>query len=186
MQPSHPTAALSSAVTLSFFPSDSGGRIITLEGRGFGLVQNVSMAVRGIGRERTVGAGPAVAPRWGSARASGRAGSALVLGSDVLPLLFQRCKVHTDTAITCPSPAASNVTAGTKPAPVDFYLNGRLYADERSALDEEMYPEEALHISKFSLGYYADPQFSTAKKEKWIKHHPGEPLTLVIHVRGWW
>uniref|UniRef100_A0A8C9NN95 Plexin D1 n=1 Tax=Serinus canaria TaxID=9135 RepID=A0A8C9NN95_SERCA len=123
----------------------SGGRIITLEGRGFGLVQNVSMAVRGIGREHT------------------------------------RCKVHTDTAITCPSPAASNVTVGSKPAPVDFYLNGRLYTDERSALDEEMYPEEALHISKFSLGYYADPQFSTAKKEKWIKHHPGEPLTLVIH-----
>ncbi|NXY34943.1 PLXD1 protein, partial [Pomatorhinus ruficollis] len=123
----------------------SGGRIITLEGRGFGLVQNVSMAVRGIGREHT------------------------------------RCRVHTDTAITCPSPAASNVTVGSKPAPVDFYLNGRLYTDERSALDEEMYPEEALHISKFSLGYYADPQFSTAKKEKWIKHHPGEPLTLVIH-----
>lgn len=94
--------------------------------------------------------------------------------------------MHTDTAITCPSPAASNVTVGSKPAPVDFYLNGRLYTDERSALDEEMYPEEALHISKFSLGYYADPQFSTAKKEKWIKHHPGEPLTLVIHVRGWW
>ncbi|NXI03332.1 PLXD1 protein, partial [Pachycephala philippinensis] len=123
----------------------SGGRIITLEGRGFGLVQNVSMAVRGIGREHT------------------------------------RCKVHTDTAITCPSPAASNTTVGSKPAPVDFYLNGRLYMDDRSALDEEMYPEEALHISKFSLGYYADPQFSTAKKEKWIKHHPGEPLTLVIH-----
>uniref|UniRef100_A0A803WEU1 Plexin-D1 n=1 Tax=Ficedula albicollis TaxID=59894 RepID=A0A803WEU1_FICAL len=92
-----------------------------------------------------------------------------------------RCQVHTDTAITCPSPAASNVTAGAKPAPVDFYLNGRLYTDERSALDEELNPEEALHVSKFSLGYYADPQFSTAKKEKWIKHHPGEPLTLVIH-----
>lgn len=101
------------------------------------------------------------------------------------PSCFQRCRVHTDTAITCPSPAASNVTVGTKPAPVDFYLNGRIYTDERSALDEELYPEEALHVSKFSLGYYADPQFSTAKKEKWIKHHPGEPLTLVIHVRGW-
>ncbi|NXS70842.1 PLXD1 protein, partial [Pandion haliaetus] len=123
----------------------SGGRIITLEGRGFELVQNVSMAVRGIGREQT------------------------------------SCKVHTDTVITCPSPAASNITAGSKPAPVDFYLNGRLYADDRPALDEEMYPEEALHISKFSLEYYADPQFFTAKKEKWIKHHPGEPLTLVIH-----
>ncbi|KAM6413682.1 plexin-D1 [Rhynochetos jubatus] len=123
----------------------SGGRIITLEGRGFELVQNVSMVVRGIGREPT------------------------------------SCKVHTDTVITCPSPPASNITAGGKPAPVDFYLNGRLYADDRPALDEEMYPEEALHISKFSLEYYADPQFFTAKKEKWIKHHPGEPLTLVIH-----
>ncbi|NXM73881.1 PLXD1 protein, partial [Serilophus lunatus] len=123
----------------------SGGRIITLEGRGFGLVQNVSMAVRGIGREHT------------------------------------HCKVHTNTAITCPSPAASNVTVGSKPAPVDFYLNGRLYADNHPALDEDLYPEEALHVSKFSLEYYADPQFSTAKKEKWIKHHPGEPLTLVIH-----
>lgn len=113
-------------------------------------------------------------------------GALVVLGSDMLTLsCFQRCKVHTDTAITCPSPAASNITVGSKPAPVDFYLNGRLYTDDRSALDEEMYPEEALHISKFSLGYYADPQFSTAKKEKWIKHHPGEPLTLVIHVRGW-
>ncbi|NWY51398.1 PLXD1 protein, partial [Chionis minor] len=123
----------------------SGGRIITLEGKGFGLVQNVSMVVRGIGREQT------------------------------------SCKVHSDTVITCPSPAASNTTAGSKPAPVDFYLNGRLHADDRPALDEEMYPEEALHISKFSLEYYADPQFFTAKKEKWIKHHPGEPLTLVIH-----
>ncbi|KFV70049.1 Plexin-D1, partial [Dryobates pubescens] len=123
----------------------SGGRIITLEGRGFELVQNVSMAVRGIGREQT------------------------------------SCKVHSDTTITCPSPAASNVTAGGKPAPVDFYLNGRRYTEDRPALDEEMYPEEALHISKFSLDYYADPQFFTAKKEKWIKHHPGEPLTLVIH-----
>ncbi|XP_074770846.1 plexin-D1 isoform X2 [Athene noctua] len=123
----------------------SGGRTITLEGRGFELVQNVSMLVHGIGREQT------------------------------------SCRVLTDTVITCPSPAASNVTVGSKPAPVDFYLNGLLYADDRPALDEEMYPEEALHISKFSLEYYADPQFFTAKKEKWIKHHPGEPLTLVIH-----
>lgn len=47
----------SSAITLSFFPYlQSGGRIITLEGRGFELVQNVSMMVRGIGREQTVGA----------------------------------------------------------------------------------------------------------------------------------
>ncbi|XP_019392531.1 PREDICTED: plexin-D1, partial [Crocodylus porosus] len=123
----------------------SGGRIITLEGNGFGMVQNVSMVVHGIGKEK------------------------------------MNCKVHTDTVITCPSPAASNLTTGSKPAPVDFYINERLYADDRPAPDEDMYPEEALHISKFSLEYYADPQFFTARKEKWIKHHPGEPLTLVIH-----
>ncbi|NWX24079.1 PLXD1 protein, partial [Aegotheles bennettii] len=123
----------------------SGGRIITLEGRGFELIQNMSMVVRDIGREQT------------------------------------SCKVHTDTVITCPSPAASNITAGSKPAPVDFYLNSILYSDYSPPLNQEVYPEEALHISKFSLEYYGDPQFFTAKKEKWIKHHPGEPLTLVIH-----
>ncbi|XP_067400455.1 plexin-D1 isoform X2 [Emydura macquarii macquarii] len=123
----------------------SGGRIITLEGNGFLMVQNVSMAVHSIGKEQT------------------------------------NCKVHTDTMITCPSPAASNITLGSKPAPVDFYINGRLYTDDKLAPDEYMYPEEAQHTSKFSLEYYADPQFFTAKKEKWIKHHPGEPLTLVIH-----
>uniref|UniRef100_A0A452I8Q2 Sema domain-containing protein n=1 Tax=Gopherus agassizii TaxID=38772 RepID=A0A452I8Q2_9SAUR len=123
----------------------SGGRIITLEGHGFLMVQNVSMVVHSIGKEQT------------------------------------NCKVHTDTMITCPSPAASNLTVGSKPAPVDFYINGRLYMDDRLAPDEFMYPEEAQHTSKFGLEYYADPQFFTAKKEKWIKHHPGEPLTLVIH-----
>ncbi|XP_039336724.1 plexin-D1 [Mauremys reevesii] len=123
----------------------SGGRIITLEGHGFLMVQNVSMVVHSIGKEQT------------------------------------NCKVHTDTMITCPSPAASNLTVGSKPAPVDFYINGHLYMDDRLAPDEYMYPEEAQHTSKFGLEYYADPQFFTAKKEKWIKHHPGEPLTLVIH-----
>ncbi|EMP35584.1 Plexin-D1 [Chelonia mydas] len=123
----------------------SGGRIITLKGHGFLMVQNVSMVVHSIGKEQT------------------------------------NCKVHTDTMITCPSPAASNLTVGSKPALVDFYINGRLYMDDRLAPDEYMYPEEAQHTSKFSLEYYANPQFFTAKKEKWIKHHPGEPLTLVIH-----
>lgn len=204
-------AVLSSAVTLSFFPSpQSGGRIITLEGKGFELVQNVSMVVRGIGREQTVSVPAGCHPGSGSRAACpvpGDVGSVelrpqpvlwMGLGArlgggtqdvgffDVRALFcFQSCKVHTDTMITCPSPAASNVTAGSKPAPVDFYLNGRLYADDHPALDKELYPEEALHISKFSLEYYADPQFFTAKKEKWIKHHPGEPLTLVIHVRAW-
>ncbi|XP_054831796.1 plexin-D1 [Eublepharis macularius] len=121
----------------------SGGRIITVEGIGFLMAQNVSMVVHTIGKEQT------------------------------------NCKVHTDTVITCPSPAASNLTMGSKPAPVDFYINGRLYADDSLSPLEP--PEDAIHISKFHLEYYADPQFFTAKKEKWIKHHPGEPLTLVIH-----
>ncbi|KAL8212635.1 UNVERIFIED_CONTAM: hypothetical protein K2H54_054074 [Gekko kuhli] len=120
-----------------------GGRIITVEGNGFLMAQNVSMVVPAIGKEQT------------------------------------NCKVHTDTVITCPSPAASNITMGSKPAPVDFYINGRLYAED--SLFPLEHPEDVIHISKFHLEYYANPQFFTAKKEKWIKHHPGEPLTLVIH-----
>ncbi|KAJ6668300.1 hypothetical protein lerEdw1_015677 [Lerista edwardsae] len=77
------------------------------------------------------------------------------------------------------SAAASNLTTGSKPAPVDFYINGHLYTDD-SPYSFERSPE-TMHISKFHLEYFADPQFFTAKKEKWIKHHPGEPLTLVIH-----
>ncbi|KAF7249720.1 Plexin-D1 [Varanus komodoensis] len=92
--------------------------------------------------------------------------------------LKTNCKVHSNTVITCPSPAASNLT-GSKPASVDFYINGRLYTDD--SLFPPEHPEEAVHISLFHLEYYMDPQFFTAKKEKWIKHHPGEPLTLVIH-----
>ena len=90
----------------------------------------------------------------------------------------QLCKVLNSTLITCPSPGAlSNASA-----PVDFFLNGRAYADE-AAVDEELLdPEEAQRGSRFRLDYLPDPQFSTAKREKWIKHHPGEPLTLVIHV----
>lgn len=55
--PSHGTSLLRAVLPnhLLFPPSRSGGRIITLEGRGFELVQNVSMVVRGIGREQTVG-----------------------------------------------------------------------------------------------------------------------------------
>uniref|UniRef100_A0A8D2J9R8 Plexin-D1 n=1 Tax=Varanus komodoensis TaxID=61221 RepID=A0A8D2J9R8_VARKO len=120
----------------------SGGRIITVEGYGFLMAQNVSMVVHTVGKEPT------------------------------------NCKVHSNTVITCPSPAASNLT-GSKPASVDFYINGRLYTDD--SLFPPEHPEEAVHISLFHLEYYMDPQFFTAKKEKWIKHHPGEPLTLVIH-----
>ncbi|XP_069418270.1 plexin-D1 [Ovis canadensis] len=87
------------------------------------------------------------------------------------------CKVLNSTLITCPSPGAlSNASA-----PVDFFLNGRVYADEAAVAEELLEPEEAQRGSQFRLDYLPDPQFSTAKREKWIKHHPGEPLTLVIH-----
>lgn len=96
----------------------------------------------------------------------------------VAPL--QLCKVLNSTRITCPSPGAlSNASA-----PVDFFLNGRVYADEAAVAEELLEPEEAQRGSQFRLDYLPDPQFSTAKREKWIKHHPGEPLTLVIHVRA--
>ncbi|XP_063560232.1 plexin-D1 isoform X2 [Gorilla gorilla gorilla] len=87
------------------------------------------------------------------------------------------CKVLNSTLITCPSPGAlSNASA-----PVDFFINGRAYADEVAVAEELLDPEEAQRGSRFRLDYLPNPQFSTAKREKWIKHHPGEPLTLVIH-----
>ncbi|KAF5919435.1 hypothetical protein HPG69_014827 [Diceros bicornis minor] len=87
------------------------------------------------------------------------------------------CKVLNSSLITCPSPGAlSNASA-----PVDFFINGRAYADEVAVAEELLDPEEAQRGSPFRLDYLPDPQFSTAKREKWIKHHPGEPLTLVIH-----
>ncbi|KAM4799887.1 plexin-D1 [Urocitellus parryii] len=87
------------------------------------------------------------------------------------------CKVLNATLITCPSPGAlSNASA-----PVDFFINGRAYADEVAVAEELGDPEEVPRGSRFRLDYLPNPQFSTAKREKWIKHHPGEPLTLVIH-----
>ncbi|XP_059519647.1 plexin-D1 isoform X2 [Myotis daubentonii] len=87
------------------------------------------------------------------------------------------CKVLNSTLITCPSPGAlSNASA-----PVDFFINGRAYTDEVAVAEELLDSEEAQRGSRFRLDYLPDPQFSTAKREKWIKHHPGEPLTLVIH-----
>lgn len=95
-----------------------------------------------------------------------------------LALPYQLCKVLNSTLITCPSPGAlSNASA-----PVDFFINGRAYADEVAVAEELLDPEEARRGGRFRLDYLPDPQFSTAKREKWIKHHPGEPLTLVIHV----
>uniref|UniRef100_A0A8C4ZSB3 Plexin D1 n=1 Tax=Gadus morhua TaxID=8049 RepID=A0A8C4ZSB3_GADMO len=77
------------------------------------------------------------------------------------------CAVRSPTMITCLSPAAdqSHQTA------LQFFLNGEGEEGE----DEE---EAGGH---FLMDYVKDPQFSTANKENLIKHHPGEPLTLVIN-----
>lgn len=123
----------------------SGGRIITVEGQQFELVQQASMTVQNFGKEQTT------------------------------------CIVQSSTQITCPSPEASAVTAH-EPAVVEFYINGVLYVADTS-FDQRpvVYQKDAYTCKKFGLEYHHDPQFFTAKREKWIKHHRGDPLALVIH-----
>lgn len=87
------------------------------------------------------------------------------------------CKVLNSTLLTCPSPGALSNDS----APVDFFINGLVYVDEKNIAEEQLDPENMQRSSRFRLDYLPDPQFSTAKRERWIKHHPGEPLTLVIH-----
>ena len=84
--------------------------------------------------------------------------------------------------ITCPSHESSQ----SQETSVQFFLNGVLYTgDSPSSVDSEAEAEEEegeLHKRHFQLEYVEDPQFFTANKEKLIKHHPGEPLTLIINV----
>ncbi|XP_077369310.1 plexin-D1 isoform X2 [Festucalex cinctus] len=98
------------------------------------------------------------------------------------------CAVVTSTLITCPSPPSTQ----SQPTSVQFYLNGVLYTGDRPSLsdteeaeeeeeEEEEEDEEELHEGHFLLEYVEDPQFFTANKEKLIKHHPGEQLTLIIN-----
>ncbi|XP_032892776.1 plexin-D1 [Amblyraja radiata] len=68
------------------------------------------------------------------------------------------CEVVSDSVLICPSPAYS-----VSKVIINFYINGILYQKRRRG---------------FSMEYFNDPQFS--RKEKLIKHHQGEPLTLVI------
>lgn len=67
---------------------------------------------------------------------------------------------------------------------MQFFLNGVLYTDEGLLSPDSEEEEEEVEVNKghFSLEYVEDPQFFTANKEKLIKHHPGEPLTLIINV----
>lgn len=94
--------------------------------------------------------------------------------------LLQDCTVLPPYVITCPSPAASQ----SQQASVQFFINGVLYTgDSPVSYDtEEEEEEDGPHKGHFQLEYVEDPQFFTANKEKLIKHHPGEPLTLIINV----
>uniref|UniRef100_A0A8C6PST1 Plexin D1 n=1 Tax=Nothobranchius furzeri TaxID=105023 RepID=A0A8C6PST1_NOTFU len=120
----------------------SGGRTITVSGRGFDLVQSVTMQVREIGQ-------------------------------------MQDCLVLSSSTIICRSPASTQ----SQETSVQFVLNGVLYTgDGPSSSDNKQEEEDGdLHKGHFLLEYVEDPQFFTANKEKLIKHHSGEPLTLIIN-----
>ncbi|XP_048462206.1 plexin-D1 [Rhincodon typus] len=73
------------------------------------------------------------------------------------------CAIESDSMLTCPSPPYSVSTVN-----VHFDINGIRY--KKASLTRAS--------AAFRLHYYNDPHFY--RKEKLIKHHKGEPLTLVI------
>ncbi|XP_034028621.1 plexin-D1 [Thalassophryne amazonica] len=97
----------------------------------------------------------------------------------VLEIGLTECTVLNPSMIMCPSPASGQ----SQQALVQFFLNGVLYkGDTPESSDSEVEEEEdEPHKGHFLLEYVEDPQFFTANKEKLIKHHPGEPLTLIIN-----
>ncbi|XP_068185476.1 plexin-D1 [Antennarius striatus] len=90
-----------------------------------------------------------------------------------------RCTVVSASILTCPSHASSQ----SQQTSVQFFLNEVLYrGDGPPPSDSEAEEDEGLpHNAHFPLEYVEDPQFFTANKEKLIKHHPGEPLILIIN-----
>uniref|UniRef100_A0A8C1QF55 Plexin D1 n=1 Tax=Cyprinus carpio TaxID=7962 RepID=A0A8C1QF55_CYPCA len=91
---------------------------------------------------------------------------------------LQSCSCVSSTLIVCQSPAASQ----SQQAKAHFYLNEVLYRGEDASPsgrgpDEDEEPQ----ADAFQFEYVEDPQFYTANKEKLIKHHPGEPLILIIN-----
>ncbi|KAL4645938.1 plexin-D1 [Arapaima gigas] len=95
------------------------------------------------------------------------------------------CTVQSNTVILCFSPPSPE----TKQTIVEFYLNGILYTRDHpdtEDLEEEEEEEEEdkePYRAHFYMEYMADPQFYPPNKDKFIKHHPGEPLTLII-IKG--
>lgn len=91
----------------------------------------------------------------------------------------QGCTITSPNLILCHSPAASQ----SEQAMAQFYLNGILYrSNGHASSDMDLDEEEETNAGHFLFEYVEDPQFYTANKEKLIKHHPGEPLTLIINV----
>ncbi|XP_060912866.1 plexin-D1 [Labrus mixtus] len=97
----------------------------------------------------------------------------------VLGIGQTHCTVVSPSMITCPSHASSQ----SQETSVQFFLNGVPYTgDSPTSFDSEAEEEDGEpHKDHFILEYVEDPQFFTANKEKLIKHHPGEPLTLIIN-----
>ncbi|XP_074537799.1 plexin-D1 [Halichoeres trimaculatus] len=97
----------------------------------------------------------------------------------VLGIGQTQCTVVSSSMITCPSHASSQ----SEDTSVQFFLNevpymgDSPYSSDIDAEEEEGEPPK----DHFILEYVEDPQFFTANKEKLIKHHPGEPLTLIIN-----
>ncbi|XP_068108861.1 plexin-D1 isoform X2 [Hyperolius riggenbachi] len=90
------------------------------------------------------------------------------------------CSVISNTVITCPSPTAPNTTMEKKNISLGFYINGVFLSNRQAELGDNP-TEENLMDTTFILEYHPDPTFSTNNKEKFFKHHPGDPLTLMIH-----
>uniref|UniRef100_A0A3B5LUX3 Plexin D1 n=1 Tax=Xiphophorus couchianus TaxID=32473 RepID=A0A3B5LUX3_9TELE len=94
---------------------------------------------------------------------------------NVLEIGQTNCSVLSSSTITCLSPESSQ----SQETSVQFVLNGVPYTgDSPSSSDDR--PGEP-HKEHFQLGYVEDPQFFTTNKDKQIKHHSGEPLTLIIN-----
>ncbi len=82
------------------------------------------------------------------------------------------------TLIVCQSPAAFNPSKPRSLLPHEVLYRGEDASPSGRGPDEDEEP----HADAFHFDYVEDPQFYTANKEKLIKHHPGEPLILIINV----
>ncbi|XP_014888891.1 plexin-D1 isoform X1 [Poecilia latipinna] len=100
---------------------------------------------------------------------------------NVLEIGQTNCSVLSSSTITCLSPESSQ----SQETSVQFVLNGVPYTgDSPSSADDRPEEEDGEHHKEhFQLGYLEDPQFFTTNKDKQIKHHSGEPLTLIINQK---